>query len=643
MKHIAIFLIGIFSFVRTTHCQELKRIAEDALRNNPAPIDYKFKMGYATAEMRKGYTQWYGTSQDDPWVHPYVNVFKGAKGGFDIFMTVDPAEQNPGSNEIDAHIGSYRDDKEFSEGDKPGDLFILGDFQRPYYAGKSESGAPERDFVYIFRFEIPGGIIRLYGEAAFYNTVQVTNPETNTASTALFYTKNGYPDLIAIIDGIKPEQLDLNGLHFEYDKSPGSRPHEAGITQLGNGGIQVFGEIAMDEEGNLYQTFLSSGPDFSEAQGKGSFYLVKWNSQGVQQWIRKYGVPVDPENGSEMPYTITANNKYVFVSGNTKGSYGGPPPLLEDNYASIAILVKIDAITGEELKVVRLTQREENGNGWAIGQSSDQKYVYVGGGDSGNGKRLPHTSPFIKVFDQESMKEIWSDIIIDGTAFHRSGPLYWQISNEVFTNIESNEENIWLGGYNAGGGFFGGKRGLTNVWVAQYDMKGKRKWGTSFGAEKGDQYPYALAIDDQGNAYIVGQTHGSIGGQAFKGNGDGFIQKIDKDGNKVWSRLLGTPDSDEIQDIRIDGDAIYLLGTTHGKLGKENFGMMDCFVAKMDLSGNWLHTYQFGSDKIDHGRTLLVTDRHVLVSGITEGNLGGDYSGSGFDVFVVKLDKIQFN
>jgi len=553
-----LFLILAFSFpgLWAQSAVQLVELANRALKTHPAPVEYKFRKGYATAEMRKGYTQWYGTSQDDPWVHPYVNVFKGAKGGFDIFMTVDPAAPNPGKNEIDAHVGSYRDDTKFSKGDKPGDLFILGDFKRPYYAGKGAADDPERDFVYIFRFEIPGGIIRLHGQAAFYKTAPVTNPETHSASTALFYTKNGYPDLIAIIDGITPEKLDLNGPHFDYDQAPNSQPHEAGMAQLGNGGIQVFGEIAMDEAGNLYQTFLSSGPEFSGTKGQGSFYLVKWNSQGVQQWVRKYGVPVDLQNGSEMPYAITANSSYVFISGNTKGSYGGPPPLLEDNYASIAILVKIDAATGEELDVVRLTKREENGNAWAIGQSADQKYVFVGGGDSGNGKRLPHTSPFIKVFEQESMKEVWSDIIFDGTAFHRSGPLYWQISNEVFTDIESHQGKIYFGGYNAGGGFLGGKRGLTNVWVTRYDLAGQRIWGTSFGAENGDQYPYALALDEQGSVYVVGQTLGAMGGQAFKGNGDGFVQKMDQHGNKLWSRLVGTADSEEIQDIKIDGNFI---------------------------------------------------------------------------------------
>jgi len=647
-RHLPLWLLHVVVFtiigLQSLQAQNYTQLADSAVQAHESPVTFAVIPGYFTAEPKDGYTQWFGTSNDDFWPQPYMDIFKGAKGGFDLFLTVDPSSAQPGSGEIDAHVGSYRTDTlDWPIDDKTGDLFILGDYQTPYYCGKNDATDPDNDFVYIYNFEVNGSIIRLHGQADDYTLALVNNPETGNHSTALFYDGNNTADLVGVIDGVTPDQLDLSGANFEYDFQPGSVPNTQGIVQIGNGGVQVFGEMDIDATGNIYLTFLSSGPDFFGTQGQGSFYINKYDKAGQLLWQHKHGIPVDSINKSEMPYAIVANTHYVFVSGSTKGSYGGNPPSFTQNYGSIAYFSKINAQDGSLDTIIRLTpDTNVNSNAWVMGQSDDGQRLFVGGGDSDNGLNLPHTSPFIEVYDQSDLSLLWETHLVNGFPIDPQrgpDPLYNQISNEAFTNIVEHDNFLYVAGYNASGGFYGGLRGVTNVWVAKLNAaNGQVIWGETFAAPLGEQYPYALAVDSTGNIYIIGQTLGSLDGEVYQGKGDGFIRKMDSNGNWIWTRLIGTAEADELQDIRIVNDTIYVTGSTHGDLDSTNLGMLDGFIAILDLQGNQLATKQFGSDKYDHPRSIELHEDKIYVSGFTEDSLVGTHSG-GWDVFIAQFDK----
>ncbi|NDJ52179.1 MAG: hypothetical protein GYB68_03725 [Chloroflexi bacterium] len=620
-------------------------LAESILSDNPSPVEYRIVQGAPTATLRPGKVQFYGGAVDDPWIQPYVDVFKGAVGGWDTYLTLDPSEERPGSGQVDAYVGSYRTDR-FGEGDQPGDLFIVGDFETPYFAGKTSTDDVDRDLVYIYHFEEQGSVIRLHGSPADYIVAPAFDPDTEFDGTAIFYTGSGTDDLIAWVGEMDSADMDLTGPHFEYDFAPDPTPMLTGFDQLGNGGTQVFGETAMDEAGNIYQTFLSSGPAFPGAQSEGSFYIVKWNNQGEQQWIQRYGVTPDAQNAGEMPFNIVANTEYVFVSGHTKGGFGGPAPIPNHNTdASYAFVAQVDAVSGDLLNVRRFTNPGFNGTAWSIGIDDSGEYVFVGGGESENNQfPLPHTSPFIAMLPQDDLSVAWEDIITDGGNQIRPRIRTQQLSNEAIATIAfarqpGTDGVIYVSGYGAQGDFLGGVPLITDAWVAKYDMAGNRLWATAFQASDGDQYPWAVAADDAGNVYIVGQTNGAMDGADFQGNGDGFIRKMSPDGEHLWTRLIGTELSDDLQDIRIFEDKIFVTGSTQGDLVGTNQGMTDGFIAMLDLDGNVLGLHQFGSEKADHARSLHIFGNTIYVGGMTEGSLVAPYQGGGgFDVFLATFN-----
>ena len=50
----------------------------------------------------------------------------------------------------------------------------------------------------------------------------------------------------------------------------------------------------------------------------------------------------------------------------------------------------------------------------------------------------------------------------------------------------------------------------------------------------------ALAVDLNGNIFISGDTYGNLDGNINKGSSDIFIIKYESNGNKYWTKLIGT-------------------------------------------------------------------------------------------------------
>jgi hypothetical protein len=93
------------------------------------------------------------------------------------------------------------------------------------------------------------------------------------------------------------------------------------------------------------------------------------------------------------------------------------------------------------------------------------------------------------------------------------------------------------------------------------------------------------AVADASGAFVVGQTSGSLGGQAPLGVEDAFIQRYAGDGRVLWTRLWGGDSLDSASTVASNGTAVFIGGRTGGS--------GDAFVASYDLAGNpgWSDTF----------------------------------------------------
>jgi hypothetical protein len=121
--------------------------------------------------------------------------------------------------------------------------------------------------------------------------------------------------------------------------------------------------------------------------------------------------------------------------------------------------------------------------------------------------------------------------------------------------------------------------GSTDAWLAKYSRMGALLWTKQLGTSDWD-YSFAVAIDDENNAYISGATTGALGGPN-RGSNDAWSAKYSADGMLRWTRQLGTSEGDASNGVAADHDGnVYFSGYTYGALTSAQRGQGDAFVAK---------------------------------------------------------------
>jgi len=162
-------------------------------------------------------------------------------------------------------------------------------------------------------------------------------------------------------------------------------------------------------------------------------------------------------------------------------------------------------------------------------------------------------------------------------------------------------------------------------------------WGKQLGSDK-DEYVLNHVIDSIGNVYIAGKTTGIMNNKN-SGKNDGFITKIDSQGNTIWTRQFGSDGEEDIQWSAIDNaGCVYITGSTTGILKDKNFGKEDVFIVKYNPQGEIEWEKQFGTDSIDIAKGIYADNKgHVFVTGMTGGKIGHVSLGK-TDCFIMKLD-----
>ena len=56
------------------------------------------------------------------------------------------------------------------------------------------------------------------------------------------------------------------------------------------------------------------------------------------------------------------------------------------------------------------------------------------------------------------------------------------------------------------------------------------------------------------------------------GDWDGFLRKYNAQGNLIWTRQIGTPDTDQATGVAADASGVYVVGYTHGTLPGQTVG-----------------------------------------------------------------------
>jgi hypothetical protein len=134
----------------------------------------------------------------------------------------------------------------------------------------------------------------------------------------------------------------------------------------------------------------------------------------------------------------------------------------------------------------------------------------------------------------------------------------------------------------AGGNAYISGGTIGDAFLTKYDGAGNLLWSRQIGTTAYDT-SYETAVDAAGNVYISGVTYDTLGGPDVN-DSDAFLTKYDGAGNFLWSRQIGTTAYDISRGVAVDaaGNA-YISGDTFGSLGGPNAGGFDAFLVKFAI------------------------------------------------------------
>jgi hypothetical protein len=325
------------------------------------------------------------------------------------------------------------------------------------------------------------------------------------------------------------------------------------------------------------------------------------------QWFVQFGGPAQ-----DRAFAIAVNASGLYVAGATEGALPG-----QRNAGGIDAFVRKCNLNGVE---VWTRQFGTPGIDEVLAIALDATGIYVAGDTQGALSSAAPAGPhaFIRKYDLNGVA-IWTREFGSGRR------------EEVLAVAAA------AGGVYAAGDTTVAAPPFDDGFVAAFDAKGGPRWSWAIGTGSEDRAS-AIAVHASG-VYVAGATQGALPGQASVGDSDNFLRKYDLDGNELWTRQFGTPESDEIVSMALSDTGLYLAGTTTGTTtGQPAGGAIDAVVAKYDFNGQPVWTRQFGTSGYDDALGIAVSAQGVYVAGNTTGTLPGQVNAGDYDALVRKYD-----
>jgi hypothetical protein len=184
------------------------------------------------------------------------------------------------------------------------------------------------------------------------------------------------------------------------------------------------------------------------------------------------------------------------------------------------------------------------------------------------------------------------------------------------------------GGYILSGTTSSYDEGKSDGWLIKLDVNGNEEWNRTYGGPD-DELGFAINETNDGGYILAG-----IKGQHFNNNQDVWLVKIDGNGNEEWNRTFGGPGNDGPGPIyqTIDGGYIFV-----GYTNAFGAGNSDAWLVKTDSKGYEQWSRTFGGPENDSGYSLqLVSDGGYIITGVTGLKIIDDNLYS--DAWLIKTD-----
>jgi len=249
-------------------------------------------------------------------------------------------------------------------------------------------------------------------------------------------------------------------------------------------------------------------------------------------------------------------------------------------------------------------------------------------------------------------------VLIAATLYAQDPNIIWQrtIGGESI-DIGSVVESTPDGGFIIGGfstsGISGEKsedsRGGNDYWVIKIDLMGEIEWQRTIGGSMGD-FLHSITLSTDGGYILGGYSSSDISGEKSEnslGGIDCWVIKLDSSGNIQWQNTIGGSNTETITKIITTNDGGYLLNCLSNSnmsvdKSENSLGGYDYWVIKLDYLGNIVWDNTIGGNNDDRASSIVKTnDNGFIICGSSKSNISGDKTEdtNGLtDYWIVKLN-----
>jgi len=387
----------------------------------------------------------------------------------------------------------------------------------------------------------------------------------------------------------------------------------------GNGRDEIFRSIALDGSGNVYVT------GGSEGIGTGFDYAtIKYNNNGVQQWVQRhtgsgnsfdYPFAMTLDDSANVYVTGECNLDIVTIKYSSAGvlrwirSYNGP-----ENRADRAWSIAVDDSGnvyvagqsgvdqyGRKSDFVTIKYNSSGVQQWVTG--------YGGSGNRDDGVNSMAVDAYGNVFVTG-----WSSVTINPRTcvtikYNSSGVQQWL---RTYTgNGESlaldNSGNVYIAGWSGGYSY--------DFVTVKYNTSGVQQWFNIYnGSGSGEDQAYTVFVDDFGYVYSTGWSLES--GTSW----DCILIKYSTSGVQQWIRTYNGPGNYKDNGYAIaadDSGNVFVVGDSYGN-GTER----DYVTIKYNSAGvqQWVQRYNGPGNSYDIARSIVADGfGNVYVTGYSCG------------------------
>lgn len=413
---------------------------------------------------------------------------------------------------------------------------------------------------------------------------------------------------------------------------------------------------ASDIYGNLYVATIFKERiriegDFYESVGEEDILVIKFNPQGLIEWITQIG-GADKDIVSGITVDIFGNsyitgrfNQSINIDGKLIYSKGGSDAFISKILpdGTIEWFKNFGSIGDDYSNDICL----DNQNNLIITGAFSQTATFD--------KIILNSNGGLDIFTAKLTPEgscLWAKG--NGGLYHDEGTAVAADKLNKIWSAGKFSKNATIEGNNLISGGTDSEFADFEIFVSKYFANGTNEWVINAGGA-GDDEPFAIICSPENDAYLTGTytdtarfgTHiAEPISSSTNSTSDAFLTKILSDGSFYWLRTAGSGASEQIWDIAIDQNGYpiitgaFINDAMFEQTKLSSKGFYDVFVAKYSNNGELQFAKRGGGSFADIGRALTVDglgNAFVVGNFIKAGDFGSKILSTSFglmDLFV---------